>query len=299
VVVNPCSAGGATRVRWPWLRAILARRGLRFQTLLTEGPGQAGALARQAAATGAPWIICVGGDGTFNELVNGLAAPDGQVSTSAVLGFIPSGTGLDLARNLRLPLSPFQAAEQLGTAIRRIDLGRVRWEDGHCRLFVNMAGAGFDAEVARRVIPWRRHIPGKLCYALGILATLPGYGAHEVKLEIEAPPPAQQLCLRAMMVVACNAERFGGGMRLAPGARLDDGALHLFILGEVPPLTFLARLPSVYWGAHLARPEARLLRTQRVRVTSSTRLPIQTDGEPVDPLPATFDVLPSAISILT
>ncbi len=301
VVVNPASAGGATARRWPGLRQALVQRGLRFQTLFTERGGQAGELARQAVESGARWILFVGGDGTFNEAINGLADESGRVPDSVALGFIPSGTGLDLARNLGLPLDCRKAVQVLGARVRRVDLGQVCWENGTRRLFANMGGAGFDGEVATRAIPWRRYLPGKLSYAMGIVTTLPGYRERAMELRLETDGPPLRLELRAKMVVASNGHSFGGGMRLTPRAAIDDGLLDVFILGAVPPLEFLARMPSVYQGTHLdhPHPEVQVIRARRVEVRADPDIRVQTDGEPAGMLPATFDVISAAVSVLT
>src|SRR5581483_11425137 len=202
VIVNPASAGGATGRRWPGLEATLRRRGLRFATRFTRRPGEAGRLARQAREDGARWVLCVGGDGTVNEVVNGLADADGRVEEDIAIGFIPSGTGLDLARNLGIPMRASRAARVVGGALRRIDLGRVRWRDGRQRLFLNMAGAGLDAEVAARAVALRRAVPGKLAYALGILAVAPRFRPRRLMLSLDTPDGARTLALPALMVVA-------------------------------------------------------------------------------------------------
>jgi diacylglycerol kinase (ATP) len=299
VIVNPASAGGATRRRWPTLEAILQGRGLRFKTHVTSGPGDAGALARRAREDGAEWIVCVGGDGTFNELVNGLADEAGRVDSTLAIGIVPSGTGLDLARNLGLPLNPEAAARVIGRGRRSIDLGRVRWDDGRRRLFANMAGAGFDAEVAARANALRRFIPGKLPYALGIFSTLPEFRPREVEADLERDQEPRRLQVSAMMVVACNGWSYGGGMKMAPGAQLDDGLLQVVAVEALPPLLFLARLPLVYWGAHLDQPGVHVLPARQMTVRAEPETAVQTDGELVGTLPATIEVVPGAVTALT
>jgi diacylglycerol kinase (ATP) len=301
VVVNPASAGWATGRRWPRIEAVLRERGLRFTALVTERAGQAGELALHAMDAGAGWILVVGGDGTFNEVVNGLADAQGRIPAHVALGFIPSGTGLDLARNLELPLNAVAAARVVGRTVRRLDLGCVRWEDGSRRLFANMGGAGFDGEVARQSIPWRRVLPGKLAYAAGIMLTAPAFRERELELELAPPEGAglRSVRLSAKMVVAANGASFGGGMRLVPDARMDDGLLDVFILGPMAPLELLAKLPRVYQGTHLDDTAIQVLRVRWVRLRADAETHVQTDGEPVGVLPALFEVVPDALTVLT
>jgi diacylglycerol kinase (ATP) len=215
------------------------------------------------------------------------------------IGFVPSGTGLDLARNLGVPLDHAAAAHTIGRAARRIDLGLVRWDDGRRRLFANMAGVGFDAEVAARANSLRRYVPGKLPYALGIFAALPEFRPRDVEAELQRDEEPRRLRISAMMVVACNGWSYGGGMKMAPGAQLDDGLLQVIAVEALPPLLFLARLPLVYWGAHLDQPGVHALSVRRLALRAETETPLQTDGELVGALPATIEIVPGAVTALT
>jgi diacylglycerol kinase (ATP) len=297
VLVNPAAANGATARRWPRIHTTLRSRGLDFTVLLSPAPGQAGRAAREAVDAGASWMLVVGGDGTFNEVINGLADEGGRVPEDLVLGFIPSGTGLDLARSLGIPTRAEEAARVIGRQVRRIDLGLVRWEDGRRRLFANMVGAGFDAEVAERSIPLRRLIPGRLAYALGIFTTLPG---HEPRVfEARVGPAGNVMHVPGLMAVCCNGPSYGGGMRLTPDAVLNDGMLDLFLLEEVSRLRFLIRIPLTYRGAHVSLPQVHLIRTESVWLSADRPTPVQTDGEPAGWLPITVESVSDALSVLT
>ncbi len=257
-------------------------------------------MARLARDRGFRRIVCVGGDGTFNEIVNGLSDGEDPASQGVAVGFIPSGTGLDLATNLGIPSSMVRAAQRLAAAKEvLVDLGVVETLHGR-RIFVNSAGAGLDAEVAIRANRWRKKFPGTIPYVLGMLAVLPGYRQRMVRVRAEGVEAGSLMEVTApvMMVVMANGRSFAGGMRIAPHAVMNDGLLDTVIIGGMAPLELLVNFPRVYTGKHLSHPKVTSFRARRVSLEADEATRIQTDGEQAGELPATFRVLPGALRLL-
>ncbi len=278
VVVNPAAGGGRTGRLWRRLRDELTRLGLRFETAETTRRGHATELARRAAADGWPLVVAVGGDGTLNEVINGVT--DARGTPLATTGAILTGRGRDACRNFGLALDP-QIADT------RFDLGAAEWPDGTRRYFVSIAGAGFDAVVAQRAAS--RGGSGTLPYVRGVIESLWSHRASPGALEIDGVPAPG--LLTATMIA--NGPYCGGGMRIAPDADPADGALDLVIVGDLGRLQLLRWLPSVYRGTHLANASVTARHARRIVV--GAKLATHLDGEPAPDSPVTFSVCPGAL----
>lgn len=296
VIVNPVASGGKVGKRWPELRDILTRGGLQFEAELTQRQGHATEIAQRALADGFRYIVSLGGDGTTNEVLNGLVV-DGRIPEDVVLSIIPGGTGSDFVRVVGIPRDPVQACQvTLGHNTRRIDLGEIRCQkDGQAitRYFVNVAGLGFDSEVCERVNRMNKRISGTLPYLTSLVLTLFAYHNKDVELTYDG----QSLSGRFNSVIVCNGQYFGGGMRIGPQALLDDGIFDLVLLGEMSKLEFLANVPRVYSGTHLTHPKITSLQGKDIRVKAKQRMFIQAEGELVGEAPATFRILPGALNV--
>jgi diacylglycerol kinase (ATP) len=288
-VVNPAAGGGRTRRIWAALRPALARRGGACAFAETRAPGEATALARTAAGEGWPVVVAVGGDGTINEVVNGLARAEGVAGPA--LGAVVTGRGRDACRNLGLATEPRVALERaLAGAERRVDLGVARWADGRERYFLGAAGVGFDAVVARRAGEWRWR--GTIPYLAAVLETVGRYRPVDAAIEADGRVVWSG---RLTMAVVANGAHYGGGMRIAPGADPTDGALDLVVLGAIGRLELLAWLPAVYRGAHVRNPRVALRRERAVTVRAD--LPVHADGEAAGHAPVTIGVRPGALRL--
>jgi len=302
LIVNPVAGGGAVGRRWPRIRRLLQREGLKFDASLTEGVGHATELAHQASTAGYQTVVALGGDGTVNEVINGLLA-EGEGSADprvrVTLGIIPGEKGNDLARTLGIPFDYAAACRKLlqGRAVP-LDLGRVTYArpDGEGRrYFINVAGLGFDGEVVRRVTPRLRglHSP-TLRYLGGLLITLVTYGNREMGITIDG----EELRRRAFSLVICNGRYFGGGMQIAPEALPDDGLFDVILIGDLTKGEILANLPRVYRGTHLSHPKVGLYRAREIEVKAREPTLIQADGELLGETPAHFELIPGAIKVL-
>ena len=292
IVLNPAGGQGRAKRRRPELERLLAeataQQGagdrLEWEIQETTAPGSAGRIATRCAAEGAEIVAAAGGDGTLSEVLNGI------MGSRVTLGLLPFGTGNDFSRTVGLYGSLPRAVHTLfaGTP-KPIDVGRVA-----DRYFLNVAGCGFDAAVADCANRGPRWLTGATAYICAVLQTLAQFRAADLRLTIDGVERSQ----RAMMCSVANAQTYGGGMRIAPTARLDDGLFDLCILAEAGRLEFIRAFPRVFKGTHTTHPKITMLQARHVRIESTPALPLLIDGEVIGTTPAEFTLLPAAIEFL-
>ncbi len=297
LIVNPRSANGSTGRRWREIQAILTRDLPAFDTVFTERPGHATLLARDASRI-YKVVVAVGGDGTINEVVNGLMA-EGQGASGAALGVIPRGTGSDFVRTLGIPHDLLGAARVLTAGERRlVDVGRaqVTGPDGRqlVRFFINEAEVGMGAAVSDAV-NWSSKRFGALSFWWGILATMLRYRDRQVSFRLDGGPPEDAVINNVWIA---NGRFSGGGMKSAPRAQPDDGLLDIVVVTHAGPLLRLRTLMGLRSGRFTALPHVRYRRARRVEVISRPSAPVEVEGELVGKTPAAFDLLPQAISVI-
>ncbi len=288
VILNPHSGGGKTLRLLPKVSAALQALEEPHYIHVTTGPNDATAAARRLAPN-SRLLIAIGGDGTFNEVANGLLDTDLDVP----LGLVPSGHGSDLVRSTATPKT-FEAALHhcLTRTHRRIDVGRLDFADGSVRRFLNMAGLGFDACVAERALGIR--MPGStLPYLWSIASTLKGY--RNIHVAIETDGETRTTC--AASVLVANGQFLAGGMHMAPMADLQDGLLDLAILGDFTKAEMVREVPNVYRGKHTGHPKFLHVRAKSIRVESIEPARVQADGELVGSAPVSFTVEPGALRL--
>jgi len=296
VIVNPVAAGGKVGRRWPQLHDLLSRGGLAFDAQLTEYPGHATSIARTAIDEGHRFIVCIGGDGTVNEVVNGLVR-EGRIADGVVLSIVPGGTGSDFARVLDIARDPVQACETtLGDTVRTVDLGEIQCLlNGQriVRYFVNVAGVGFDGETCVRVNRMSKRITGTIPYLTSLLITLVSYKNKDVEVIVNGQRRAG--CFNS--VVICNGQYFGGGMWVGPQAAADDGIFDVVLLKDLTKPELVVNIPRIYRGTHLTHPKVESIQGTEIQVVSKQRMFIQAEGELVGETPATFRMLPAALQL--
>lgn len=287
-VVNPAAGGGAAARAWPRLADRLVRSGARLDWAATAASGDGTRLARRAVGDGHDLVIAVGGDGTVNEVVNGLVPPSG--SSRVTLGVLPAGRGRDVCRNLGIPRDLDAAVDRLlhGTDAA-VDIGVVDFGD-RVRCFVSAAGAGFDADVARRT--QRHRGPAALAYIAGVVEAVASLRATPVTVTGTFAWTG-----RATAVIVANGVFVGGGMKIAPAANPTDGALDIIVLGEVGRLELLRWLPRVFRGTHIRHPRVVTARTIDCRISAPTPLPVHVDGEPAGSTPVVVSVRAGALTV--
>lgn len=295
VIVNPVAGANATGRKWPRISRLLRHVGLSFDYQYTEGVGHAIELARAAASDGYRFLVAVGGDGTVNEVANGiLSSTSSDVTT---IGVVSTGTGGDFIRSVGIPRDYVTACSCLTTAGRLlIDVGVVQYQRGGKtfeRFFVNSAGVGFDAAVAEISNRLPKYLGGTLPYLFSLLRSLAGYKNKSVVLKVGSRVEAK----RVLSVVVANGRYFGGGMCVAPQAETDDGLLDVVTVGDMGKFELLRALPTIYKGTHIAHPKVSMERATKVTIESPDKFLVHTDGEFLGEGPASFWLMPSALSV--
>jgi YegS/Rv2252/BmrU family lipid kinase len=298
VIVNPKSRGGATGRRWPAVEAKLRDALGAVEIERTRGPRDAERIAREGVRAGADLVIAAGGDGTASEVVSGiLGAGLGGYTEVALL---PLGTGGDLARTLGLAGSLDDAIARIaGGKSRPIDAGRASFiaRDGReiTTHFVNIASLGVSGLVTQLVNEAPKTFGGRVSFFLGTLRAIARWQPPHVTIRLDGATVHEgPLHLAAV----ANGRYFGGGMHVAPAARIDDGLFDLVLFrGEGGKGRLLRRFPLLYSGRHLGLPEVSQQRGVVVEVGSNADLQLEIDGEPLGRAPARFECLPGALRL--
>jgi YegS/Rv2252/BmrU family lipid kinase len=292
-LVNPASANGATGRAWPRLEQQARELGLSGETLHSQCPGELAALARSAAEGGADLLVAVGGDGTVNEIVNGIAGLPG-----VELAVIARGTGWDFVRTYGIPrrLEEAVAVARAGRT-REIDVGRAVFHDQagteQTMYFANIASAGMSGAIARRANVTSKALGGKVSYLWATVAVLSRWRSGELNVTVDG----ERRSARMHDVVVANGRYFGGGMEICPDAEPDDGVFDVLLIGDLTKRDLLFTLPKTYRGSHLPHPKAEVLRGSRVAVDAPTAVPIELDGEQPGTTPASFELVPRALRL--
>lgn len=292
IVVNPVSGGGRARRHVPRLRAALDRRRLHHECVTTTAAGDAGGLVAQALADGYRRLLALGGDGSFHELVNGLIAQSGVRPAQCLVAVAAHGTGNDWARTMEVPDDPERLAACMARARGRyVDLGMAEDARGQRLAFHNVAGAGLDAEVLRRL---PRRGPRMLAYLAGLARTIPRFRAPEFELVIDGKKESG----RFLLVLAANGPRCGGGMRLAGDAALDNGWLDLVAIAPVSLPRAMAALPKLFDGRLAGHPALRVVRCRSATIDARPGCGVELDGQLAGETPVKLSLLPAALQAL-
>ena len=262
------------------------------QFVQTKSATELEAFARNAVSQGRRALLAMGGDGTFQALAN--AAFGAEV----LLGVIPVGGGNDFAAALGLPTDPVKSAEAIlrGTP-RFVDLVRVRTAGGRTRLYIGGGGVGLDAEAARYASGAYRWLPGRLRYIAAALRALVGFQPLEVHVDFLG----SDLCpfeAKALLVAVLNSPTYGGGLRLAPDATLDDGALHVVLIEDMGIFGILGLLPRLLGTGELRTPHVKRWQTHKVRLITLKPALFHGDGEILGSTPLEIELVPGAVQVL-
>lgn len=293
VIVNPASRGGAGARDWARAATALATHFGAFDKRFTDAPGHATELAREAASSGRRLLLTFGGDGTISEVARGIVAASSG-GADCELGVLPHGTGGDFVRSLGVPNRIADAARGLrdGATIS-IDVGKIRFDDGSERIFVNSASFGLSGDVAYRA---NQGPKSSTSYARHTLAAGARYEFPEVLLSRDGSEER----VRITSVSLHNGKYFGGGMKMAPAADLTDGELQLVLVKKMSSLKLVTLAPLMYWGAHLGVSELEhgpVRSLHAAPADESQTIRIEVDGESPGNLPARFEVLPAALRV--
>jgi YegS/Rv2252/BmrU family lipid kinase len=307
VIVNPASAGGATKRAWPRLASDLRAHFGAFNCAFTERAGDGRMIAEREAKAGRRLIIACGGDGTISEVANGII----ESGADAELGILPSGTGGDFRRTLNIPVRAADAAVALRTGrSMSIDVGRVEFQNragaSERRYFLNVASCGMGGAVIRRVeeksSDWlssasRRIGGGQLSYALASLQTTVSFANQMLRIQLDDRP---EFRLVVANLCVANGRYFGGGMKIAPEAKLNDELFDIVAVGDLGTLEILTNVYKLYLGTHLGMQKVRHAHARRLHVSAAGadhEVLIEIDGELLGTLPATFEILPRRLRV--
>jgi YegS/Rv2252/BmrU family lipid kinase len=311
IIANPASANGNTGLRWSGIEAHLRAEGLQFDVSLTDAPGHAADLVKRAADAGASVVVCAGGDGTLNEVVNGLMAVEEALRPA--LAIIPCGTGTDFARGLNLPRDLDRIAGMLKACkMQSIDVGEVsfvRAGQALSRYFINIAGLGFDGEVSD-VVNRQGKRGGSAAYFFTVFKVLAGYVNKHARVTLVEPDNTERVIEDAFNLIAVsNGRYFGGGMLVSPNADPFDGLFHVIVIKAMSRAEFAANFPKVYRGTHLSHPKVSEYRVREARVDllpllqgesqgEGQRIFLEAEGELFGEAPAHFRVLQGALKVV-
>ena len=296
IIVNPAAGANSSRKKWRHIQEVLKARNFHFDYEYTDCTGHAIVLAKEAATQGYNRIIAVGGDGTINEVANGIL--NSSAAKEISLGIISTGTGSDFIRSIGIPRDFIKACSRVSSqGCLKIDVGIVEYQykgNKARRYFLNTAGFGLDAAVVEATQKIPKQLGGTIPYLLGLIKALVTYQNKQAKITSGGNVVEQ----RIVGVVVANGGYAGGGMHFAPTARLDDGLLDTLIIDDMRKVELLSVFPRVYNGTHVKLAKVKMGKTTKISIESPDRSLIYADGELLGEAPATFSILPAALKIV-
>ncbi len=299
-IVNPNAAMGATGREWPQIESVAKDRLGPFEAYLTTAQGDAIRLTRQALLEGAEQIVCVGGDGTLNEVVNGFMGEDGPIQPGAVLAYIPRGTGCDFIKTVPIPQELDKALDLIvKSQSRPIDLGQLRFRDHRgqpgLRYFHNITSFGLGGEVDERVNRTTKAFGGFISFIWATLISILIYDKKRIRLKVDDGP---EQTVSSWNVVVANGQYQGGGMWVATDAHVDDGLFQVTVIGDLSLPEIFWHLPKLYNGKLLEVGKVSAFEAKKVEADSDQRVLLDVDGEQLGSLPVVIEIVPDALSLI-
>jgi YegS/Rv2252/BmrU family lipid kinase len=300
IIVNPKSGRGMTERKWASLASSIRTHLGPFDCKFTKAPRDAVNIAEAASKDGRKLIIAMGGDGTVSEVANGIL----KSGSPAALGLLPGGTGGDFRRTLKIPDDIVKAAQQLKNSKEHLmDAGKLSYVDHQgnpqTRFFVNTASFGMSGIVASRANQSSKRFGGTLTYATATIRTALSFDAPDVVLKFD---DRESKRMRIVVVCVANGPSFGGGMRIAPNAKLDDGLFDVLIAGNIRAAKLLLSSYKLYSGTHLSMAEMALVQARKIEaspVQNDREILLEVDGETPGRLPATMEILDRVLRVRT
>lgn len=287
LVINPAAGHGRSAKLLPEVELALKARGLSFDVALTSGPGHAVEIARQAAESGYAAVVAMGGDGTLEEVINGVLS---SANPRIAVGTIPSGTGNDFACGNDL-FSHWSHALDALKAPRRVQMDVLRVTDsaGFSKWAINSVGFGFDAYVVQRVQRHGSKKFGRLSYFIEAFRGAFDFTLNTLRVHIDG---VQNVMSRAWLLAITNTRRYGGGMKVCPEASSSDGKLDALLVHGISRWYVLRVLPLVFQGKHIGKKGVRVEQAREIEIHAAPGFPCHMDGDLVDlvyPVKVTVD----------
>ncbi|NLY30330.1 MAG: diacylglycerol kinase family lipid kinase [Firmicutes bacterium] len=286
IIVNPRAGRGRALKVLDRVKQVLTQAGWQYETALTQAPGHAIEIARDSAEAGLPLVAAIGGDGTVNEVIQGVSG------TNTALAIIPGGTGNDHARSLGIPLAPEKAAELLWQGkIINMDVGVER-----DRLFGCLVSIGFPVDVIDHTNKKKQVIKGSLAILASVWQTLRNLRYYDVTITLDDRSISATTC----GIFVLNTPSAGGGLRFSPNADITDGLLDVVVIGKISVWDLIFTLPQVYTGSgrHLSHPAVDFYRCRKIRIESPEPLPKMFDGEIIGQTPVEAALQPRALKVV-
>jgi YegS/Rv2252/BmrU family lipid kinase len=298
-IVNPNAGNGKGKKDWERISSLLVRENIPVSMKFTEKKCQAIELAREAIETGFRKIISVGGDGTLNEVVNGVFTQDRVSPKEVVLGMIPVGTGNDWGRMFGIPLVYEGAVDVIKeNKIMSHDIGLVSYYCGseqHSRYFINIAGLGFEAMVVNKTNRQKdKGRSNQAIYFYNLLSSLVSYKKTNADIIVDGRKTKSKI----FSINVGNGRYCGGGMRQTPDALPDDGLLDITVIRDMGRIEIIKSLKILYDGTILSHPKVDGYRCKNLRVATESVLYTEADGESLGHTPAEFSIIPGGINVV-
>jgi diacylglycerol kinase (ATP) len=299
-IVNPNAGMQSVGKEWPHIEKKAKDRLGPFQVHLTKGPGDATRFARRAIVEGVELIVCIGGDGTLNEVVNGFMGESGPIRPETILGFVPRGTGCDFIKTVSIPRETEAAIDLIKSGnAHPIDLGRVEYIDHQGqparRYFHNVTSFGLGGEVDERVNRSTKLFGGFISFIWATLISLMIYQKKRIRLKVDEDDFRE---MTSWNVVVANGQYHGGGMWVAPEAIVNDGFFHVTIIGNFTLPEVFWHLPKLYNGRLLQLKKVHSHVAKKIEAHSDQRVMIDMDGEQPGHLPIRIEIIPGAIRLM-
>lgn len=290
------AGGGNTNKLWEKIKFIIDSMGIEYSYDKTEYPLHATKLAQDAVDKGYTTIVSVGGDGTINEIVNGIFLSNALDRVN--LGIISTGTGADYIRTLGLPRDYRLACKTLMEGnVKKVDIGIAKFKiDGKDseRAFVNFAGVGFDAEIVKKTTIKYKSFGKVASYLLALLSTFITYVNKEIILETDSFVNTLLMCTTIVGIGKYG----GGGMKTTPNAEINDGLFDVLVVGNLSKFDLIKSLPMIYKGTHLRHPKVSIYKSKFVRLSSSKDILVQADGDIIGTTPVELSIRPSGLNVI-
>ena len=299
VIVNPNAGNGRGAKDWDKIAELLKKENISYTVYFTERKGNAIELSQDAIEAGFRKIITVGGDGTLNEVLNGVFSNNSCPTTDIVLSLIPVGTGNDWGRMFGIPLDYAKAVKIISEDKRMLhDVGLISFFNDNKkkeRYFINIAGLGFESVVVRKTNHQKDNgHGGKLIYFYNLLTSLLSYKNTMATIIIDGETKQANV----FSINIGNGRYCGGGMRQTPNAMPDDGLLDVTVINGMGKFEIVRNLKILYDGTILSHPKIEGYKCRKIKVTSESIMYIEADGESLGHTPAEFTIIPSGINIV-
>lgn len=283
-IINPTAGKGRAKSLAPFIEEECIKNNVDYVIKYTSAPGDGTSIGEWGAKAGFERIIAVGGDGTVNEVLNGIA------KTSSALGVIPGGSGNDFIRSIN-------NHKEIKKIINDNIYGKIKKADiGTCngKYFINVASSGFDAQVVMETQNVKKILSGSLAYLVALIKTIFTYRGCKISIKIDKALYYEN----TLLVAVANGRYYGGGMLPAPKAKIDDGYFHICHIKHIGKLKMLALFPKFIKGEHENIKEVSMYKGEKVKIEAKDELPVNVDGETFYSKEVNFEIIPNGINII-